>query len=370
MSDGRKHGRKAGADTDFYTCYINSNATHLEYPKIELPISLQFYYTCPTEKKILKNRIPARTEIWTFDFTQHYLTFKAQLLERSRIFYHPKQILLSDYDISYSIPHIAPNPISINSINSYPPLVESARRNINKAGPLVIYVVSKFSDQTEKENVENAKNIQLKGKKSKLAGSAEEAHAKALTAGSFPKTRLTCISHLCTSTFGLLQFLMGLRLPPSKSLRMIAASQSPMMLTLDNLLFFNLGKLDEKLQRLLRGYTDTNALQFAQIEDLKGDWTPPSNPFEDINKAAFRQMKCLIFKKASSMGFKLEHFEDLEMVCKLVANDKFSIYAEERNSRNLTRVIEPLQTVTASIPRSDSAPVPNQPGELDFAWQQ
>ncbi|KAJ3870916.1 hypothetical protein F5051DRAFT_446927, partial [Lentinula edodes] len=372
MSDRHKHGRKAGADTDFHTCYINSNATHLgisgslktvkrghkstqtpEYPKIELPISLQFYYTCPTEKKILKNHIPARTKIWTFDFTQHYSTFEAQLLECSRIFYHPKQILISDYDISHSIPRIAPNPISIDGIKSYPPLVESACRNINKTGPLVIYVVSKFSEQTEKENVENAKNTQSKGKKSKtlkacniekqinhitiiflpfkLAGSAKEAHAKALTAGSFPKTHLTCISRLRTSTFGLLQlFLDGSETatiekplndrrftvtndanleqptilqsrqarreaavaPSSLSLNIspdvIAlfrppapgpASLSSLLLSHDRVPGPHMSITDFVIQACIapdiatklsvQGYTDTNALQFAQIEDLK-----------------------------------------------------------------------------------------------------
>ncbi|KAJ3871677.1 hypothetical protein F5051DRAFT_483868 [Lentinula edodes] len=211
MSDGRKRQRKAGADTDFHTCYINSNATRLghkstqtpEYSKIELPISLQFYYTCPTEKKILKNRIPARTEIWTLDFTQHHSTFEAQLLERSRIFYHPKQILVSDYDISYSIPRIAPNPISIDGINSYPPLVESARRNINKAGQLVIYVVSKFSDQTEKENVENVKNTQSKGKKSKTpkACDIEEANRPHNDNISALQARWECQRSSCKSTY-------------------------------------------------------------------------------------------------------------------------------------------------------------------------
>ncbi|KAJ3886321.1 hypothetical protein GG344DRAFT_69763 [Lentinula edodes] len=58
---------------------------------------------------------------------------------------------------------------SLKTVN-YPPLVESARQNINKAGQLVIYVVSKFLDQTKKENVENVKNTQSKGKKSKLDG--------------------------------------------------------------------------------------------------------------------------------------------------------------------------------------------------------
>ncbi|KAJ4494497.1 hypothetical protein C8R41DRAFT_866726 [Lentinula lateritia] len=306
MSDGRKRGRKAGISGSLKTVKRGRKSTQTpEYPKIELPISLQFYYTCPTEKKILKNRIPARTEIWTFDFTQHHSTFEAQLLERLRKFYHPKQILISDYGISYSIPRIAPNPISIDGINSYPPLVESARRNINKPGPLVIYVVSKFSDQTEKENVENAKNTQSKGKKSKTpkACDIEEANQPHNDNISALQARWECQRSSCKSTYcwiipedsshmhltfthfdiwaaaivcllfhyhnSIFTGLMGLRLPPSKSLRMIAASQSPMMQTLDNLLFFNLGKLDEKLQRLLQGYTDTNALQFAQIEDLK-----------------------------------------------------------------------------------------------------
>ncbi|KAJ4465146.1 hypothetical protein C8J55DRAFT_493572 [Lentinula edodes] len=204
MSDGRKRQRKAGISGSLKTVKRGRKSTQTpDYSKIELPISLQFYYTCPTEKKILKNRIPARTEIWTFDFTQHHSTFEAQLLERSRIFYHPKQILVSDYDISYSIPRIAPNPISIDGINSYPPLVESARRNVNKAGQLVIYVVSKFSDQTEKENVENVKNTQSKGKKSKTpkACDIEEANRPHNDNISALQARWECQRSSCKSTY-------------------------------------------------------------------------------------------------------------------------------------------------------------------------
>ncbi|KAE9401017.1 hypothetical protein BT96DRAFT_938155 [Gymnopus androsaceus JB14] len=106
--------------------------------------------------------------MWKYDFANPFSTFQAQILVKTDTYFDPKTTNIDDYDIMYSIAHLAPQPVSLDSLESYEHFVETLKRNRSGSG-LVIYVTQKAADVEDKENpapVNN--NKKSKKKKSKL----------------------------------------------------------------------------------------------------------------------------------------------------------------------------------------------------------
>ncbi|KAF9058890.1 hypothetical protein BDP27DRAFT_1432056 [Rhodocollybia butyracea] len=152
----RKKGRKS-----------DENEKQGSAPKdLNLSVSLQLYmYPTPAEaKKPVKNRTAAKTQIWKFDFADPLSTFEAQLLVRTDDFFKPDNSNIDDYDIAYTIARAAPQPVMLDSEESYVHLVES----LKSTSQVVVYVTRKKSDIIDMSNNKENGKKNSKKKKSKV----------------------------------------------------------------------------------------------------------------------------------------------------------------------------------------------------------